>query len=140
MVSAMNDMLDLHQNDDSGGPGFDKLVSSLNIDQSRVYEKVNSHLEHQKMHETDACRCTDFNKPLHMFVTGVGGTGKSFLIKTIRVQDNDEPQSTLSAVPPDWLLQYHHPPTSHRARGQRSQLAKDALKIMRASLSVRKSA
>ena len=98
MVSAMNDMLDLHQNDDSGGPGFDKLV---NIDQSRVYEKVNSHLEHQKMHETDACRCTDFNKPLHMFVTGVGGTGKSFLIKTIRVQDNDEPQSTLSAVPPD---------------------------------------
>ena len=79
-TSAMNDMLNLHHNDDSGdGAG----VSSLNYDQGRVFEQVKSHLEHQALYETDMCSCTDI-KPLHMFVSGVGGTGKSFLIKTIR--------------------------------------------------------
>ena len=28
------------------------------------------------------CKCSEF-KPLHMLISGVGGTGKSFLIKTI---------------------------------------------------------
>ena len=34
------------------------------------------------MHERKICTCHAF-KPLHMFVSDVGGTGKSFLIKTI---------------------------------------------------------
>ena len=34
------------------------------------------------MHERKTCTCHDL-KPLHIFVSGVGGTGKSFLIKTI---------------------------------------------------------
>ena len=81
-TSAMNDVFDLHHNDDSDGPGFHELVSSLNIDQGRVFEQVKSHLEHQALHESGTCKCTDF-RPMHMFVSGVGGTGKSFLIKTI---------------------------------------------------------
>ena len=35
------------------------------------------------MHESGTCKCSVF-KPTHMFISGVGGTGKSFLIKTIR--------------------------------------------------------
>ena len=70
---AMNDVLCLQQNDKNKGPSLEELVSSLNADQSRVFERVKLHL----MHENGGCKCTDF-KPLHIFVSGVGGTGKSF--------------------------------------------------------------
>ena len=42
-----------------------------------------SHLQHQNQHETSKCQY-DF-KPLQMFVSGVGGTGKSFLIEAIKL-------------------------------------------------------
>ena len=71
-------MLDLQQNE-SEGPGLEELVSSLNADQLRVYERIKAHLEHPILHERDLCQCREF-KPLYMFVSGVGGTGKSFLI------------------------------------------------------------
>ena len=37
---------------------------------------------HQKQHETSEC---DYLKPLWMFISGVGGTGKSFLIEAIKL-------------------------------------------------------
>ena len=40
---------------------------------------------HQERHETSACQCSDL-KPMHMFLSGVGGMGKSFLIEAIRAQ------------------------------------------------------
>ncbi len=40
------------------------------------------HLLHQQQHEADQCHC-DF-KPLRMFVSGVRGTGKSFLIEAVK--------------------------------------------------------
>ena len=50
-TSAMNDMLNLHHNDDSDdGAGLEELVSSLNYDQGRVFEQVKSHLQHQALH------------------------------------------------------------------------------------------
>ena len=55
----------------------------LNEDQRRIFELVVDHLKHQSRHERNDCKCRDI-KPLHMFVSGVGGTGKSFLIETIR--------------------------------------------------------
>ena len=81
-MSAMHNVVNLQQNDESG-PSFDDLVSSLNVDQSRIFRHVKDHLEHQVRHESDTCKCSDW-KPLHMFISGVGGTGKSFQIKTIR--------------------------------------------------------
>ena len=57
-TAAMNDTFDLHQNDDTG-PSLNELVSSLNADQSRVFRQVNSHLEHQAMHERKTCTCHD---------------------------------------------------------------------------------
>ena len=55
----------------------------MNEDQAHIYRLVKEHLLHQERHETSACQCTDL-KPLHMFLTGVGGMGKSFLIEAIR--------------------------------------------------------
>ena len=60
-------------------------IGLLNEDHRRIFEQVVDHLHHQRRHETDDCKCRDL-KPLHMFVSGVGGTGKSFLIETIRSQ------------------------------------------------------
>ena len=43
---------------------------------------LHTHLQHQKRDEVGKCLC-DF-KPISMFVSGVGGTGKSFLIEALK--------------------------------------------------------
>ena len=57
-------------------------VSMLNNDQKRVIENVKTHLVHQKWYEDNKCSCDI--KPMRMFVSGVEGTGKSFLIEAIK--------------------------------------------------------
>ena len=54
----------------------------FNVDQRRIYDNLHTHLQHQKRHKVGECLC-DF-KPLSMFVSGVGGTGKSFLIEALK--------------------------------------------------------
>ena len=58
----------------------------LNKDQRRVFDNVKAHFQHQNLHEANQCSC-DF-APLRMFVSGVGGTGKSFLIEAIKALVN----------------------------------------------------
>ena len=60
-------------------------TKSLNTDQARVFNRVSEHLLHQKEHESGLCSRSDY-KPLRLFVSGVGGTGKSFLIEAITAQ------------------------------------------------------
>ena len=50
-------------------------------------------------HESDMCKCSDF-KPLHMFISGVGGTGKSFLTIRALVSEvwHNEKESLVCAV------------------------------------------
>ena len=110
-----------------------------------MYEHVKSHLKHQLTHEKKQCSL----KPLHMFVSGVVGTGKSFLIKTVRAlvvtkMWENETQSTLCAVTaPTGLAAFNvSGVTIHRLLqlpiehdGRYWKLAKDALKVMSASLS-----
>ena len=79
--AAMHDVHDM----DYDTIDLSERIGMLNEDQRRIFEQVIDHLHHQRRHETDDCKCRDL-KPLHMFVSGVGGTGKSFLIETIRSQ------------------------------------------------------
>ena len=58
-----------------------KREAMLNVDR-RIYDNLHTHLQHQKRHEVGECLC-DF-KPLSMFVSGVGETGKSFLIEALK--------------------------------------------------------
>ena len=148
-TSAMHDVVDLQQNDENG-PSFDDLVSSLNVDQSRIFRHVKDHLEHQVRHESDTCKCSDW-KPLHMFISGVGGTGKSFLIKTIRALVSeiwhDKTESLLCAVTaPTGLAGFNvggvtihrllQLPIEHEGRAAGYwRLGKDSLKVMCRSLS-----
>jgi ATP-dependent DNA helicase PIF1 len=80
--TAMHDMADIIINH-----SFDQLtlerMAMLNADQRCIFDAVQSHLMHQKQHETSECQCDDL-KPLRMFISGVGGTDKSFLIEAIK--------------------------------------------------------
>ena len=60
---------------------LEERVSMLNDDQRRVFDNVKTHLVHQKSHEQNECSCDI--KPMRVFVSGVGGTGKSFLIEAL---------------------------------------------------------
>ena len=148
-TSAMHSVVDLQQNDESG-PSFDDLVSSLSVDQSCIFRHVKDHLEHQVRHESDTCKCSDW-KPLHMFISGVGGTGKSFLIKTIPTLVSeiwhDKTESLLCAVTaPTGLAAFNvggvtihrllQLPIEHEGRAAAYwRLGKDSLKVMCRSLS-----
>ena len=81
--TAMHDMADMIINNASDQLGLDGRVTMLNVDQKRIFDRVESHLQHQKQYETGECQCNF--KPLRMFVSGVGGTGKSFLIEAIKL-------------------------------------------------------
>ena len=73
--SAMQDVLDI--NTKESDLTLHERVMMLNADQRRIY--VKNHLLHQLQHEAEECSC-DF-KP---FISGVGGTGKSFLIEAVK--------------------------------------------------------
>ena len=72
---AKSDMQDVHGMNDNktNDLTFDDRVEMLNLDQRRIFENIKAHLRHQVKHE---CSCTF--KPLRMFVSGVGGTGRSY--------------------------------------------------------------
>ena len=70
--AAMHDVHDM----DYDTIGLSEHISMLNEDQRRIFEQVSKHLEHQRRQGTNGCKCKNF-KPLYMFVSGVGGTGKS---------------------------------------------------------------
>ena len=83
--TAMIEILDMK----ASAPGqltLDEQVAILNPDQRRVFDHVIGHFLHQKSHEGNQCSC-DFIA-LRMFLSGVGGTGKSFLVEAIKALVN----------------------------------------------------
>eukprot|EP00731_Ephydatia_muelleri_P010648 Em0005g1234a len=95
--AAMEDVFHLNEGK-SGTETVEDRVAKLNADQLRVFKNVIDHLSHQRHHENGQCSCTNIT-PLCMFMSGVGWTGKSFLIHTIRAMVNDmwkdKPESTI---------------------------------------------
>ena len=102
------------------------------------------------MHERKTCTCHDL-KPLHMFVSGVGGTGKSFLIKTIcalvsNIWDNLKDTTLCAVTAPTGLAAFNvggitihrllQLPIEHEGKpAGYCRLGRDAQKVMRTSLS-----
>ena len=123
--TAMHDVLDMNViacNDLT----LEERVAMLNADQRRIFEKVKAHLLHEQCHETRECECD--LKPLHMFVSGVGGTGKSFLIETIKAWVN----STWSL---DGLTCAIAAPTEHEGKSATHwSLPKPSQKVMKNTL------
>ena len=77
----MTDVLTMNINS-SDKLSVEERVAMLNDDQRRVFDTVKGHLLYQKCHEQSGCSCDI--KPVRMFVSGVGGTGESFLIEAIK--------------------------------------------------------
>ena len=101
--SAMQDMAEMNANPSDSIP-LDERVEMLNADQRRIYDHVRTHLLHHKQHEDGICQCEI--KPLTMFVSGVGGTGKSFLIEAVKaltdtLWSSDDLKCGITA--PTWL-------------------------------------
>ena len=58
------------------------LVETLNPEQRKIYDKITKAVAHSVEHAIKECSCKSF-KPLNLYVSGFGGTGKSYLIKAI---------------------------------------------------------
>ena len=84
----MNDMCEINANTKSNDLTLQEQIAMLNADQKRILDKVAHHLLHQKEHEEEKCKCDI--KPLQMFISGVGGTGKSFLIEAVKAFVDDQ--------------------------------------------------
>ena len=82
-VAAMNDVCDI--NAVNHIIDLDERIAKLNKDQSRIFHNLCEHFNHQYRHKHNQCVCNDF-KPIHLFLSGVGGTGKSVVIETIRAK------------------------------------------------------
>ena len=82
--AAMHDVQDMEDNA-SNCLDLEQCIEVLNEDQKHVFGKILEQMNHQHEHDTGKWICKRL-KPSQMFVSGVGGTGKSFLIETIRSQ------------------------------------------------------
>ena len=78
----MHDIIDMMATHSSDQLDLDERVAMLNGDQRRIYDSVMNNLHH-KQHDDGDCQCDI--KPLRLLVSGVGGTGKSFLIEGIKL-------------------------------------------------------
>ena len=82
IMDAVNDIADMNNN--VPNLTLDQRVAMLNSDQERIYDKIKQHLTKQKQQEdlsSDNDVKIDDIQPLRMFISGMGGTGKSFLIE-----------------------------------------------------------
>ena len=144
--SAMSEVLDMK----ASTPGqltLDERVAMLNQDQRRVFDNVKAHFMHQKLHEENQCSCDV--TPLRLFVSGVGGTGKSFLIEAIKALVNSlwTSEGLLCAVAaPTGLAAFNvggitihrlfQLPIEHASKATSYwSLSKPSQKVMRATLS-----
>ena len=72
-AAAMDDVRDCDAAQDMD---IKERIQMLNADQRRIFNNVNDHLMHKYRHEQGECNCNTLN-PINMFISGVGGTGKS---------------------------------------------------------------
>ena len=80
-VAAMNDVCDI--NAVNHIIDLDERIAKLNKDQSCIFQNLCEHFNHQYRHEHNQCVCNDF-KPIHLFVSGVGGTGIPLRLRLLR--------------------------------------------------------
>ena len=112
------------------------MMSKLNADQLEVFKKVTCAIQAQINGATDDTAAT-----VRLFVSGCGGTGKSFLIKTIREWVLTTTDKGVAVVAPTGIaavningMTIHRPlmlPVEHGKTPKYRPLSDDALKIAR---------
>ena len=112
------------------------IISKLNTDQLEVFNKVTNAIQAQVNGTTDSNAVT-----VRLFVSGCGGTGNSFLIKTIREWVLSAAHKGVAVVAPTRIaavnindMTIHHPlmlPVEHGITPKYRPLSDDTLKITR---------
>lgn len=75
-VNAMDDFqrINLAEDKQSDENNIESMIAKLNVDQKRVFDMVTKTINN----------ANDHGNILRFFVSGTGGTGKSFLVKTLK--------------------------------------------------------
>ena len=112
------------------------MISKLNPDQLEVFKRVSSAIQAQINGSTDGTTIT-----VRLFVSGCGGTGKSFLIKAIREWVLTATDKGVAVIAPTGIaavningMTIHRPlmlPVEHGSTPKYRPLSDDALKIAR---------
>ena len=78
------------------------MISKLNDDQLRVFNKIKITIEAQVSSGAD---CD--SKILRLFVSGFGGTGKSFLIRTVKARVQSVTSKHVSVAAPTGIAAFN---------------------------------
>ena len=125
-------------NDNDGG-NVDGMIESLNEDQLRVFETVKNSVQIQclSLQAQNA-------KPLRMFISGCGGTGKSYLIKTIKAWVSSATDKHVAITAPTGIAAFSingltihrllQLPVEHGKTPQYRPLSDESLKVVRQRL------
>uniref|UniRef100_A0A1X7UUA3 Uncharacterized protein n=1 Tax=Amphimedon queenslandica TaxID=400682 RepID=A0A1X7UUA3_AMPQE len=93
IMEAVADIADMHIN--VPNLTLKQREAMLNVDQKRIFHKIKSHFISQKgredLLENESSRVLRLHsiKPLRMFISGIDGTGESFLIEAIKCLVDD---------------------------------------------------
>lgn len=111
LENELNDMNDLVRN--ANQISLDDQINQLNIEQRHIFDEVVAYI-------TQYCKVLDTNRSstssnprlipkniLRKFVTGVGGTGKSFLINIIRNYVNDRIKKDVVPAAPTGIAAFN---------------------------------
>ena len=137
VTEAMNDFEDLMVHVDP--TTIDDMIEKLNSDQTSIFNKVKMIIESQQ-----TVGSSGDAEILRLFVSGCGGTGKSYLIKTIRAWVQTTTGKDVAVAAPTGIasrningLTIHGMlalPVEHRSTPSYRPLSDDALKIVREKL------
>uniref|UniRef100_A0A1X7TST4 ATP-dependent DNA helicase n=1 Tax=Amphimedon queenslandica TaxID=400682 RepID=A0A1X7TST4_AMPQE len=87
LMGQIKDAMNVRDMDTGSSLTLQERESMPNLDQKRIVDHAKAHLLRQIEYEKKSKQEKEQSesvKPLHMFISGVGGTGKSFLIEAIK--------------------------------------------------------
>ena len=131
VTEAMNDFEDLMVHVDP--TTIDDMIEKLNSDQTRIFNKVKMIIENQQ-----TVGSSGDAEILRLFVSGCGGTGKSYLIKTIRAWVQTTTGKDVAVAAPTGIASHNingliiH--VEHGSTPSYRPLSDDALKLVREKL------
>uniref|UniRef100_A0A914VPN6 ATP-dependent DNA helicase n=1 Tax=Plectus sambesii TaxID=2011161 RepID=A0A914VPN6_9BILA len=62
---------------------LDARIAKLNLVQRQIFDDIIDQIVHQERHKINDCICDNLKPPIFRFISGLAGTGKSYLIECI---------------------------------------------------------
>lgn len=127
-INELEEAMEELQNNANNEENVETLVENLNVDQKRVFDFIKGEIVIE-------------NKPIRHFVSGVGGIGKSYLIKTIKAYVTNQLNRNVAITAPTGIAAYNiqgmtihrllQLPVEHGHTPPYRPLSNDSLKLIR---------